>query len=761
MLNVRKRDGSLVPLDVNTIHSHCELACQGLDGVNMSELETDSHIQFYNGMPTSEITQTLIMTAADKTKLHYNWSYVAARLLLLGLYKDVTGGKLDYPDLKEYVTKAVTAGELSPVLLNTGFDFDRLNAAIRPERDYRFTYLGLVTLHDRYFRRDSAGHYGRVDAVLELPQHFWMRVAMGLCVNGAERPEEVTDRAIEFYEVLSNFEFVNSTPTLFNAGTNSPQLSSCYLLSMGDSLDGIMGTWTEAAGYSKLSGGIGVDMSHIRGHGSFIRGTAGKSSGVIPFAKIGEDTLRAFNQMGKRKGAGCLYLADWHVDVLEFLELKKEAGDPRVRTPDLQTAIWGSELLLERKNQDGVWSLFCPDEVPELTYLYGEEFKRAYEAAEKRGLARKTIDAKVLWRTLMTEKFDTGSYFLANKDMINRRRMQTGSGIVRSSNLCTEITLNTEPNDVSAVCNIGSINIVAATKSVRSIGQIVRTAMRMLDNVVTIGEVPHKNGRKFQSRERAVGLGTMGEAEWLVANGVMYGSPTHYVMIADLWKEISFSAIEASADLARERGAYELFDKSEWAKGKLPYDTAPQEALDLLPGYDWSYGERDAYLREKVRGGMRNSHTMAIAPTATISNIVGTTPCQEPTFKLNFVEETLSGNVETASPILKYNRPDLYITAREIDQERLIEAGGIRQVWIDQAQSLNLFLPEGMVYPDGRKVTGGVLSRWFEKAMKLLKTTYYLRGVSTSSKQKTKEEEKVMDAMACSIDNPDACQACQ
>lgn len=961
-MQVLKSNGRLVELDIDKIHEHAAFACEGLDGVSQSELETDSHITFYEGMPTSEIQKTLILTAADKIKYHYNWHYVAARLLLLHLFKQVTGGNLEYPSLRSYIEKGVQVGGLDPELLDDKFDYSKLEAAITPENDYQFTYLGLSILSDRYFRRDI-----QTDMVIELPQHFYMRVAMGLTLKGVEN--DPTTAAIEFYHVLSSFDFHNSTPTLFNSGTLKPQLSSCYLLSMGDSIEGITGTCTEAGHYSKLSGGIGIDMSPVRSSGSLIAGTGGKSGGIIPFAKMAESTIAAFNQMGKRKGAGALYLSDWHPDIEAFLELKNETGDPRQRTPDLQTAVWLCEVLLERKEDpNAVFSLFDPNECPELLETYGDEFREIYESYEAKGLYRKQVLAIDLWKKIIASGFETGSYYHGNKDMINRRRMQKDTGIVRSSNLCcmtadqrvstnlgmltvgdlyalqqevrtvgvdgynqssvmylprpdapivkivtyegythkvtpdhkvlvkgkgmveaqnleegdllvvqsiegefgpnaiidwngdimderiwladkastkmflaqfpedvdgvihtasieqaarlqliysnlgvatdinsgrdgeltfaddnyatfshleqlpnedayclevyhgdhawsvnglitknTEITLNTAPNEVSAVCNIGSINLAKYRNSDIWLQKTVRTATRMLDNVVSIGLVPHENGRKFQNRERAIGLGIMGETEWLAQYGIRFDTMEHLRWTATMMKKISRFAIEASADLAQERGSYELFASSEWAKGVLPYDTAPKEALDLIPGFDWDY-EDDIELRAKASKGMRNSHVMAIAPTATISHIVGTTSCTELPLELIDVKENLSGNFIDRAPTLKYLSMEEAQTARDVDQYWVIAAGGVRQVYIDQAQSTNLYLPIGMQYPDGTKVRGSTISGWRSFAMKVLKTTYYLRGVNAgaSRKQEIKKEE-----IYCSIDNPEACESCQ
>lgn len=750
-MQVLKSNGRLVELDIDKIHEHAAFACEGLDGVSQSELETDSHITFYEGMPTSEIQKTLILTAADKIKYHYNWHYVAARLLLLHLFKQVTGGNLEYPSLRSYIEKGVQVGGLDPELLDDKFDYSKLEAAITPENDYQFTYLGLSILSDRYFRRDI-----QTDKVIELPQHFYMRVAMGLALKGVEK--DPTTAAIEFYHVLSSFDFHNSTPTLFNSGTLKPQLSSCYLLSMGDSIEGITGTCTEAGHYSKLSGGIGIDMSPVRSSGSLIAGTGGKSGGIIPFAKMAESTIAAFNQMGKRKGAGALYLSDWHPDIEAFLELKNETGDPRQRTPDLQTAVWLCEVLLERKEDpNAVFSLFDPDECPELLETYGDEFREIYENYEAKGLYRKQVLAIDLWKKIIASGFETGSYYHGNKDMINRRRMQKDTGIVRSSNLCSEIVLNTAPNEVSAVCNIGSINLAKYRNNDSWLEKTVRTAIRMLDNVVSIGLVPHENGRKFQNRERAIGLGIMGETEWLAQYGIRFDTMEHLRWTATMMKKVSRFAIEASADLAQERGSYELFASSEWAKGVLPYDTAPKEALDLIPGFDWQY-EDDIELRAKASKGMRNSHVMAIAPTATISHIVGTTSCTELPLELIDVKENLSGNFIDRAPTLKYLSMEEAQTARDVDQYWVIAAGGVRQVYIDQAQSTNLYLPIGMQYPDGTKVRGSTISGWRSFAMKVLKTTYYLRGVNAgaSRKQEIKKEE-----IYCSIDNPEACESCQ
>lgn len=1128
-MKVTKSNGQLQALDIQKIHNHAEFACEGLEGVSQSELETSAHITFYEGMPTKEIQQTLILTAADKIKEHYNWNFVASRLLLMSLFKEVTSGELVYPSLKSYIDKAVALGELAPEMADNGFDFARLDAAIKPERDMKFTYLGLSTLMDRYFRRDSANGNG----ILELPQHFYMRVAMGLTLYGVEDASETTDRAIEFYDNLSSFDFHNSTPTLFNAGTRTPQLSSCYLLSMGDSLDGIMGTCTEAANYSKLSGGIGVDMSQVRGNGSLIKGTSGRSGGIVPFAKTTESTIAAFNQMGKRKGAGALYLADWHMDIEHFLDLKNETGDPRTRIPDLQTAVWLSDLFLERKEDpEAMFSLFCPNTVPALNETYGEEFRKIYEQAEAEGLYVRQIRALTLWKKIVNSAFDTGSYYHGHKDMINRRSMQKGTGMVRSSNLCcvaadqrvstdkglftvaelfqmqtpvkvpgltslndasvmylprpdapmvkihtkegythkvtpdhkvwvkekgwteaqdlrsgdllltqqtpggfgtwndpeaaflmgliagdgtygstgvcidlwvgktdsfqsevercaaavvnasgltfnsraylepkfaaegygklrlnsaaldqalackgfrketklnipelvwkgtrdtvaaylkglyaadgtvststevstmslsstqyslvsdlqillaslciktsinllrdegtrlmpdgkgghkeydckpvyrllctsikacktletftslaalrascgsdsakvllstlaskegyaqkltatfthlepmpnedaycltvdsdthawvnnglvtknTEITLNTVPNEVSAVCNIGSLNLANYTTD-EALEKTIRTSVRMLDNVVSIGLVPHVNGRRFQDMERAIGLGIMGEAEYLAKHNIPFDSMEHLVHTATFMKKVSRYTIEASADLAAERGAYPLFEQSEWAKGVLPYDTAPALAKYLIPGFSWDYAD-DATLRAKTMKGMRNSHTMAIAPTATISNIVGTSSCTELPLELVDVKENLSGTFVDRAPTLKYQTEEQAQTAREVDQWWVLAAAGVRQVYIDQAQSTNLFLPIGLKYADGTQVKGSTISDWYSFAGQVLKTTYYLRNVNSGAKT---DADKAADAEAtltqeqiyCSIENPGECESCQ
>lgn len=961
-MKVLKTNGQLAELDINKIHEHVAFACEGLEGVSQSELESDSHITFYEGMPTSEIQKTLILTAADKIRYHYNWHYVAARLLLLHLFKQVTGGDLEYPALRSYIENGVAVGGLDPELLDSKFDFDRLDAAIDPSNDRQFTYLGLSILSDRYFRRNT-----QTDRIIELPQHFYMRVAMGLTLKGAEA--DPTSAAIEFYHTLSSFDFHNSTPTLFNAGTLKPQLSSCYLLSMGDSIEGITGTCTEAGHYSKLSGGIGIDMSPVRSSGSLIAGTGGRSGGIIPFAKMAEATITAFNQMGKRKGAGALYLSDWHPDIEAFLELKNETGDPRQRTPDLQTAVWLSEILLARKDDpEAMYSLMDPCDSPELLETYGDEFREIYERLESEGKYRKQIRAKDLWKKIIASGYETGSYYHGNKDMINRRRMQKDTGIVRSSNLCcmtadqrvstnlgmltvgdlyalqqevrtvgvdgynqssvmylprpdapivkivtyegythkvtpdhkvlvkgkgmveaqdleegdllvvqsiegefgpnviidwngdimderiwladkvstkmflaqfpedvdgvihtasaeqaarlqliysnlgvatdinsgrdgeltfaddnyatfsrleplpnedayclevyhddhawsvnglitknTEITLNTAPNEVSAVCNIGSINLSKYRNNDTWLKKTVRTAVRMLDNVVSIGLVPHENGRRFQNKERAIGLGIMGETEWLAQNGIRFDTVEHLRWTAEMMKKVSRYAIEASADLAQERGAYELFPQSEWAKGVLPYDTAPTKALDLIPGFEWYY-EDDTELRAKTSKGMRNSHVMAIAPTATISHIVGTTSCTELPLELVDVKENLSGNFIDRAPTLKYLSEQEAQTARDVNQYWVIAAGGVRQVYIDQGQSTNIYLPIGMQYADGTQVRGSTISDWRSFAMEVLKTTYYLRGVNAGAVRKTeiKQEE-----IYCSIENPEACESCQ
>jgi len=662
--------------------------------------------------------------------------------------------KAEYPAyFKNYIETAVEKELLDGELAN--YDLDRLGKALKADQDFNFTYLGLQTLYDRYFIHFDGTRF-------ELPQAFYMRVSMGLAINEINREE----RAIEFYNLLSSFDFMSSTPTLFNSGTLRPQLSSCYLTTVPDDLSGIYNAIRDNALLSKYAGGLGNDWTRVRALGAHIKGTNGKSQGVVPFLKVSNDTAVAVNQGGKRKGAFCAYLETWHLDIEEFLDLRKNTGDDRRRTHDMNTANWIPDLFMKRVAQEDQWTLFSPEEVPDLHDLTGLAFEKAYaeyEAKAERGEIRnfKTIPATDLWRKMLGMLFETGHPWITFKDPCNLRSPQQHVGVVHSSNLCTEITLNTS-NDEIAVCNLGSVNmpqhIVDGKLDLDKLKRTVTTAMRMLDNVIEYNYYSVPQARNSNLKHRPVGLGIMGFQDALYKMRLPYSSE-EAVQFADTSMEaVSYYAIEASSDLAAERGSYSSFDGSLWSKGILPIDSiallkdARGEFLqqDVSQTLDWEA------LRSKVTTqGMRNSNTMAIAPTATISNICGVSQSIEPTYQNLFVKSNLSGEFTVINPYmvedlkerglwdevmvndLKYydgslqsidRIPDdlkaLYTTAFEMDARWLIEAASRRQKWIDQAQSVNLYMAE----PSGKKMDNLYKLAW----VRGLKTTYYLRSMGAT-----------------------------
>ncbi|OOY87792.1 ribonucleoside-diphosphate reductase subunit alpha, partial [Solemya velum gill symbiont] len=673
------------------------------------------------------------------------------------------------------------------------YDLEKITAALDATRDLQFTYLGLQTLFDRYFIHDEDG------TRFELPQAFFMRVAMGLAINEIDREE----RAIEFYRLLSSFDFMSSTPTLFNSGTLRPQLSSCYLTTVPDHLDGIYGSIKDNALLSKFAGGLGNDWSRVRGLGSHIKGTNGKSQGVVPFLKVTNDTAVAVNQGGKRKGAVCAYLETWHIDIEDFLELRKNTGDERRRTHDMNTANWIPDLFMKRVAEDGDWTLFSPNETPDLHDLTGLEFEQAYTAYEEKAAngeikISRTLKANDLWRKMLGMLFETGHPWVTFKDPCNLRYTNQHAGMVHSSNLCTEITLHTNDQEI-AVCNLGSVNLTQHTTDtgldMAKLEKTITTAMRMLDNVIEYNYYSVPQARNSNLRHRPVGMGIMGFQDALYKMRIPYSSDDA-VQFADTSMEaVSYYAIKASSDLAAERGKYNSFEGSLWSQGILPYDSLiamkkhrGEQYLQVDEGttLDWDS------LREQVkRVGMRNSNTMAIAPTATISNICGVSQSIEPTYQNLFVKSNLSGEFTVINPYmvkdlkelglwdevmvndLKYydgstqeidRIPDdvkaLYATAFEMDARWLIEAGSRRQKWIDQAQSLNLYMAE----PSGKKLDNLYKLAW----VRGLKTTYYLRSMGATGVEKTSDAGRDGETQAspqeapkvCSILDPD-CEACQ
>lgn len=778
---VVKRNGTTQPFDEAKIDKAIQWAVKGLN-VSAEAIKDGVVMLVRPNIPTAEIQQALVLSAAKLIgRKCMDASFAAARLSLLDLYSKVnrelgTDG-YNYPRLRTYIQRGVNDKVLSPELLEH-FDLDALDSVIVPQNDFLFEYLGITILSDRYLIR-SRLHAGVKESgeIIELPQHFLMRVAMGLALG--EKPEERTKRAIEFYLQFSYHDYLASTPTLFNAGTLHQQLSSCYLNTVADSLSSeeeddqanryasIFGTIDECARLSKYAGGIGTDWTRVRSSGDIINGTQGKSSGTVPYLKIYNDTAVAVNQGGKRKGSFCPYLELWHPDIWQFCELKKNSGDERYRAHDIFPAAWTCDLFMERviETPDAMWSFFSPNEYPELHELYGEAFKARYEELEALGVYRSQMPVKNLWKKILTSLFETGHPWVTFKDACNLRSPQRHAGVIHSSNLCTEITLNTSDTE-TAVCNLGSVNL-SQIKNDGHLRQIIRTGIRMLDNVIDINFYPSARAKKSNLKHRPIGLGVMGLAEYLIQRGIAFDSEESLVEQDILFEKISYYAIEASSDLAAERGSYPSYEGSDWSKGILPIDTYA-ELLKSRPKHDWQTQAEtrldwDA-LREKVKTqGMRNSNVMAIAPTATISNILGTTPCIEPPFELECVKSNLSGPFNWVDPSLRYEHAHLSKSVFDIDQTWVIRAAAVRQKWIDQSQSTNLFAKLG--------TKGKDLSKWYKLAWVLcLKTTYYLRNQSEEAAKKVKSQPVAttspntnimeQELNMCSIDNPD-CESCQ
>ena len=790
-LTVKKANGEAAPLDLGLMKVQVERASQGLEGINGESLVEGALRNLYDGIAEEEVLSALIMTARGRIEQEPDYSAVTARLLLEQLRLE-TAAVLSLP-------LSLPLAEIYPQALSTfieqgihyellddamaAFDLERLGAALKPERDHQFGFLGLQTLYDRYFLNWKGDR-------LELPQVFFMRVSMGLALQ----EDDPNARAIEFYDLLSSFDYMASTPTLFNSGTRHSQLSSCYLTTVQDDLEGIYGAIRDNAMLSKWAGGLGNDWTPVRALGSHIKGTNGSSQGVVPFLKVVNDTAVAVNQGGKRKGAVCAYLESWHLDIEEFLELRKNTGDERRRTHDMNTANWVPDLLIERMRSDQDWTLFSPNDTPDLHDLYGNAFRaryQEYEAMAARGEITlfKTVSAKQLWRKMLTVLFETGHPWITFKDPCNLRSPQQHRGVVHSSNLCTEITLNTSADEI-AVCNLGSINLAAHVHNgeldVQRLERTVSIAVRMLDNVVDINYYAVPQARNSNFKHRPVGLGLMGFQDALYRLNLPYTSP-EAVEFADVaMEQISYFAIRASAALAGERGAYETYEGSLWHQGILPIDSINllKEArhdgdlsLNTSSRLDWTA------VRELIaRNGMRNSNVMAIAPTATISNIVGVSQSIEPAYQNLFVKSNLSGEFTVVNPSLvrdlkaeglwdnvmvndlKYFDGSVqqidripaalkarYATAFEIDARWLVEAAARRQKWLDQAQSLNLYMAE----PSGKKLDELYQLAW-ERG---LKTTYYLRSLGATGAEKT-APVAAPQPQVCSIDEPD-CEACQ
>ena len=788
------------------IEAAVKKACVGLANVDEKLLSTEIKNATYEGISEKDLAESMLMTARTMVEKEPNYSYVTARLLLNNLENEV-GAFLEIKERKdrskmyaEALAKTVDKGIELDFLneeLKT-YDLTKMGEAILEERDFQFTYLGLQTLYDRYFITFEETRY-------ELPQVFFMRVAMGLALNEENKEE----KAIEFYKLLSSFDYMSSTPTLFNSGTKRPQLSSCYLTTVPDDLSGIYGAIRDNALLSKWAGGLGNDWTNVRALGSRIKGTNGKSQGIVPFLKVSNDTAVAVNQGGKRKGAFCAYLECWHLDVEEFLDLRKNTGDDRRRTHDMNTANWIPDLFMKRLEKGEKWTLFSPSDVPELHDIYGKEFETKYTEYEKKAEAGeikhfKTLEAKDLWRKILSMLFETGHPWVTFKDPCNIRSPQGHVGTVHSSNLCTEITLNTNEEEI-AVCNLGSINLPQHVEdgkiNVEQLKKSVTTAIRMLDNVIDINYYPVPQAENSNKKHRPIGLGLMGFQDALYKLGISYDSE-EAVEFADKSMElISYFAIEASCELAKERGTYETYKGSLWDNGIFPLDSinllADPRGSDFIDQNTDKTLDWDKLKEKMAKHGIRNSNVMAIAPTATIANITGVSQSIEPTYQNLFVKSNLSGEFTVVNPYLieelkkeglwdevmlsdlKYfegslkqiNRVPEHIknkfkTAFEVEPRFIVEAASRRQKWIDQAQSLNLYIAN----VDGKKLDITYRMAWY----KGLKTTYYLRSMGATATEKSTVERSSLNAVqsnqevqaasqapsACSILDPD-CEACQ
>jgi ribonucleoside-diphosphate reductase alpha chain len=811
------------PLDLAQLRHIIAEAGQNLPyDIDVDHILKETVKNLYDGVPVDEVFKSAILSARALIETEPSYSQVASRLLLHTIRKEVLGEEATQADMAvryaEYFPRFIKLGIENSLLDEklSQYDLEKLAGALKHERDHQFTYLGLQTLYDRYFLHV----HGRR---IEMPQVFFMRVAMGLALNEIDREA----RAIEFYEVLSKFDFMSSTPTLFNSGTLHSQLSSCYLTTVSDDLVGIYDAIKENALLAKYAGGLGNDWTPVRALGAYIKGTNGKSQGVVPFLKVVNDTAVAVNQGGKRKGAVCAYLETWHLDIEEFIELRKNTGDDRRRTHDMNSANWIPDLFMKRVINEQEWTLFSPNDTPDLHDLYGEAFEaryQEYEAMTRDGRLKlyKRLPAINLWRKMLSMLFETGHPWFTFKDPCNLRSPQQHVGVVHSSNLCTEITLNTNREEI-AVCNLGSVNLAQHVDENgldrAKLERTINTAVRMLDNVIDINYYSVPQAKNSNMKHRPVGLGIMGFQDALYKQGIGYASSAAVNFADHSMEAVSYYAIQASARLAGERGAYQTFDGSLWSQGVLPIDS-----IDILVkqrGEQYCQVDRGQTLdwdgvRAMAKKGMRNSNVMAIAPTATIANITGVSQSIEPTYQNLYVKSNLSGEFTVVNPYLvkalkdrglwdnvmvndlKYydgsvlpidrvpaDLKEEFRTAFEIEPRWLVEAASRRQKWIDQAQSLNLYIADA----NGKKLDVTYKMAWLLG----LKTTYYLRAISATQTEKSTVNDNKLNRvssggggasfasaeaasglteggadfnqaadvpLACSLDDPD-CEACQ
>jgi len=787
MISIIKRNGRSEPLDISKIQKYTSAAVKGLANVSQSELEVDAQIQFRDGIHSDEIQKTLIKTAIDKIDIDQpNWTFVASRLFLYDLYHKVNGFT-GYSSLEKYFQRGEAEGRILWGLKEM-YDLEKLDKHIDPKRDLQFNYLGVKTLYDRYLIKDRKGE------PIELPQHMFMAIAMFLAQNEEDRH----DWAIKFYDMISKFEVMMATPTLSNARTTRHQLSSCYIGSTPDNIEGIFDSYKEMALLSKFGGGIGWDWTGVRSMGSAIDGHKNAAGGTVPFLKITNDIAIAVDQLGTRKGAIAVYLEPWHVDVNDFLDLKKNSGEERRRAHDLFPAMWLNDIFMKRVIEDGMWTLFDPYDVRELTELHGEAFEKRYlEFEQDESIIKEHMKAKDLWKKILTSYFESGSPFICFKDNANRANPNDHYGIIRSSNLCTEIFQNTQPNHylvkikfddgetitfeedeivkvdsgiekaankvtaldsiggrkiyivekekvdgATAVCNLASVNL-SRVNTKEDFDRIVPVAVRALDNVINLNFYPHEKVKRTNMRSRSIGLGVMGEAQMLAEKGIAWGSQEHFDKVDEVMEAVSYNAIKASSDLAVEKGIYPEFEGSKWSRGILPMDHANAEVRNLVDrgglfasNYEWDE------LRETIKNqGMRNGYLMAIAPTSSISILTGTTQAIEPVYKRKWYEENLSGLIPVVVPNLSPDTWSYYTPAYDLDQRILIKAASIRQKWLDQGQSLNIFITLD-------KASGKYLHEIYTLAWKLgLKSTYYLRSQSPEASNDV--EDRSMECVGC------------
>ncbi|MEZ0209233.1 MAG: ribonucleoside-diphosphate reductase subunit alpha [Candidatus Paceibacterota bacterium] len=771
-LLITKRDGSSQKFDVEKVRASVMHVVTGYEKeINVDQIVNQVKLEVYEGMPTKEIRKALVMTVRSMIEQDPAYAYLASRMVLHSINEDLMGDALDYTKLDEQykqmfiagIGKGVERGLLDERMKN--FDLNRLSNALVRSRDDLFMYLGTQTLYERYFVRDVEGD----GKITEHMQGFWMRVAMGIAL--AEKEIDRTTRAIEFYEAMSTLRFVPSSPTLFHSGTKHAQLSSCYLNTVGDSLESIFKVYADNAQLSKWAGGIGTDWTNIRASGSLVKRSGIKSNGLVPFLKIANDVTVAINRSGRRRGATCVYIENWHYDVEEFIELRKNTGDDRRRTHDMDTALWISDLFMKRAQEDGDWTLFSPEEVPELHHTFGAVFEghyNRYEALAKEGKMKifKTMKARELWRKQVTMLYETGHPWITWKDPSNIRSPQDHAGIVHNSNLCTEITLNNS-EDETAVCNLGSLNYQRLLRDgkfdVDLVAATVRTAIRMLDNVIDVNYYPTVEAERSNFRHRPIGMGIMGFHDALYMMDINFDSDEAVKFADESMELISYHAILSSADLARERGAYSSYKGSKWDRNMFPLDTISllerergvEIPISKEASLDWTP------VRDAVRQyGMRNSNTMAMAPTATISNIAGCVPCIEPIYKNIYVKSNMNGEFIIINPYLvadlkqlglwdfemigqlKYHDgsvkdipqvpahlKDKYKEVFEIDPSWLIKSAAHRGKWVDMSQSLNIYFAGS---------SGRELANIYEYAWSLgLKTTYYLRSLGASQVEKS------------------------